>query len=340
MLYPKKIRTGPTLYNSVGHRRVNLYSHAKTAGKQIIKRLSSTNYQLAQAYYQFALGRRARHRTYRHDPILIYQMGKVGSTTIKRSLQALDLDAPIYHIHVLSQEGIDRIEGIYRRTWARGQHPRPLHLWHSQFLRKQILRGMNNKRRKVITLVRDPIARNISSFFEVLDLELEFQYEQKASQMQLDHLVDELIENFWNRFIHHERPLTWFDDELKAVFGIDVFATEFPHSRGFQIFSTDTVDVLLIRLEDLDRCARDAFNSFLGLDTFDLIPDNVGAEKYYAAGYRRFLEKIIFPDSYLETLYNSVYARHFYTPDELAAFETQWRRTGTADINGPQGGRQ
>lgn len=125
-----------------------------------------------------------------------------------------------------------------------------------------------------------------------------------------------------------------------AVFGIDVFATEFPHASGFQILSADTVDVLLIRLEDLDRCARDAFDRFLGLDTFDLIPDNVGTEKYYAAGYRRFLEKIVFPDSYLEKLYNSVYARHFYTSDELDAFETQWRRTGTTDTYRPQGGRQ
>jgi hypothetical protein len=38
-------------------------------------------------------------------PLLVYQMGKVGSSTIRRSLNALNLDIYVYHLHYMSGIG-------------------------------------------------------------------------------------------------------------------------------------------------------------------------------------------------------------------------------------------
>src|SRR4051812_30029853 len=35
------------------------------------------------------------------DPIIVYQMGKVASTSVYRSLCALDLDVPVYQLHFM-----------------------------------------------------------------------------------------------------------------------------------------------------------------------------------------------------------------------------------------------
>jgi len=93
------------------------------------------------------------------ESLIIYQMGKVGSSTILKSLEALELDIPIFHIHTLTQEGFNHGEKIYRDSGNR-YSPRGT-LWKSIFLRKQIDKGLNKKKYKVVTLVRDPIASGI-----------------------------------------------------------------------------------------------------------------------------------------------------------------------------------
>lgn len=47
-------------------------------------------------------------------PILVYQMGKVGSSTIVNTLKSSNINNPVYHIHFLSSEGIYSIENYYK----------------------------------------------------------------------------------------------------------------------------------------------------------------------------------------------------------------------------------
>jgi hypothetical protein len=71
----------------------------------------------------------------------------------------------------------------------------------------------------------------------------------------------------------------WFDAQIKAVFGIDVFAESFPTHAGYKIFSSQKADLLLFRLEDLDACASKAINEFLEIENFMLANTNIGKEK-------------------------------------------------------------
>lgn len=291
------------------------------AGKKVLEQLSRRYYFSAKAYGIFDL---YLSNLKGKEPIIVYQMGKVGSTTILRSLRALKLGMGVYHVHVLSQSGIARVEKIYKENFA---YKRRIdgHLLASYYLRKQLDKGLHGKKWKVITLVREPIARNLSSFFEVLNLQYaRYEYHNKIDFMSLETIVEELIELFFREF-EHNIPLIWFDQELNQVLDIDVFAADFPKEKGYKIFQGEQADVLLLRLESLNECATEAMRAFLNIDEFSIIKGNVASHKYYSSAYRRLKDAITIPESYIEKMYSSKYVRHFYSEEEIDTFKARWR---------------
>jgi hypothetical protein len=111
---------------------------------------------------------------------------------------------------------------------------------------------------------------------------------------------------------------------LQAVFGIDVFASEFPKERGYAVYAAENASLLVIKLEMLDGCAADAMRDFLGIHNFVLNNANIGEEKEYKDIYKAFLRSIVLPEDYLNRMYESAFARHFYTDAELAQFRARW----------------
>ncbi|HZD24225.1 MAG TPA: putative capsular polysaccharide synthesis family protein [Acidimicrobiia bacterium] len=146
-----------------------------------------------------------------------------------------------------------------------------------------------------------------------------------AEQYRMNQLrVESLIERFFQDTLIHDWPLTWHDSQLRPIFGVDVFSSEFPIAKGYKIFNGDHADILLIRLENLDTCCRAAFKEFLDLDDFTLVKTNVAKEKPYASVYDDFRRTIAFPDDYLTRMYSSKYAQHFYSAEELCNFRANW----------------
>ena len=62
--------------------------------------LAQKNYYFARYWYVYK--RRREHHKYHGSPIIVFQMGKVGSKTITKSLKALNSDMKIYHSHLLT----------------------------------------------------------------------------------------------------------------------------------------------------------------------------------------------------------------------------------------------
>ena len=120
-------------------------------------------------------------------------------------------------------------------------------------------------------------------------------------------------------------PLTWFDDELKAVFGIDVYDAPFPHEKGYCMYSSDYCDALVMRLEDLDDCYRPAIEQLTGMDVTRLKSENTASQKVYADIYKTFKRNLKLPEDLLNRVYASKYATHFYTPEEIGQFKKRWQ---------------
>jgi hypothetical protein len=254
-------------------------------------------------------------------------MGKVGSSTVLQSLHELSLDMYIYHVHTLTYEWIKKLDNVYKiASKAQGRAVIGGHLVASIYLFKRLDKKMKHKRIKIVTLVRDPVAHNISEFFQGFDKyfpDIDRQRKEKPKDIGND--VNSLIEIFleeWEHFL----PLVWFDVQMKPVFKIDVFSEEFPKSQGYSILKRNGIDLLVIKSECLNACAGDAFREFQGVDNFSLVNTNIGAQKHYAHIYKEFLEKIILPDSYLDRMYTSKLVQHFYSDEEIAGFKGKWSK--------------
>lgn len=256
----------------------------------------------------------------RGPPVLVYQMGKVGSSTVFTSLLALDPPREVDHIHLLNN--LDAIEDSVRSAY-----PDPdetlAQIERGRKLRARVARGRDTQW-PVITLVRDPVQRNVSAFFQNLTEVVPDAYARHArGELAATDLRDAFLERY-----DHNAPLAWFQTQLEPVFGIDVFSTPFDTARGYATYESPMARLLLIRLEDLGTCGAPAIRDFLQLDRFELLRANTGSEKEYADLYAEFEHRIDLPESYLARMYDSQLARHFYDDAEIAGFRRRWTAGG------------
>ena len=261
-------------------------------------------------------------------PVLIYQMGKVGSTTIRDSLDAHQIYNQ--HAHRLSWEGIRQAEERYQRIRS-GQIPE--HIVRYRALREFIDRTPTDTRWQIITLVRDPIARLISSVFQNLDVI--FPEVERFNDSHLPHIEQHILEQL-HRIKKGENgdDSVWFDDELKHVFGFDIFKETFDSQEGYCIYHHAKVDVLAIRMEQLTACGSQAISAFLALKDFKLINANQSHKKSYYAIYRKLLASINIPEDVLDCVYTSRLAEHFYSVSEIESFKKRWRQNSIPQTHG------
>lgn len=294
-------------------------------------KLANYNYYSARAYYKRRLHQ--KRMLYPKTPILIYQMGKVGSSSVKRSLETYSLNRPIFHVHFLRKERIKEIERE-RKKYFRSSIKTYKRPWLYQYLRHQIDTIPSGEKWKIITLVREPVARNISTFYENIEFELLDTpgcYRIKSDYYQIAPMIirsDDLVQLeslFFDR-LDHDVPINFFNKELKDVLNIDVFQKPFSYTKGYSIYSNQRVDVLVMRLESLNNCAQEAFEEFLNIKNFTILNDNVGSKKVYAPIYKAFKSRVGIPSSYIDKLYNSEYMQYFYSRDEIEQFKQQWSR--------------
>lgn len=257
-------------------------------------------------------------------------MGRVGSKTIEYSLKAIGLSP--YHVHTLSDKGLSYYKDMLSKSEEDGrQFKKYLNkLNEIKYLRTQIMQ--RNGKWKVITLTRDPVARNISFFFYYI-----FNRQTKTIFTLDFENLEELLSLFLKSpsldgFNTHETPLLWFDVEMKAVLGIDVYRTKFPFNKGYEIYKGERADVLLIRLEDLGRCYQQAFREFLGIENFSLINKNIASTGLYSSIYEQFSKTIVLPKDYIDKMYKSKYAQHFYTKEEIDFFRQKWSTNNRCSI--------
>jgi hypothetical protein len=306
------------------HKRKGAAQMRQVGKRMVTAVLGEERFDRARIYAQFLLDERRNK-----ELLLIHQMGKVGSTSLASSLKAAGIrgETAVYQTHFLSEEGI-----AFRRKLAEAGYggwnnfPRKAKKGH---MRGELLHNRLRRMREkgdhcqVITLVRDPVATNVSGFFhksEWWPAGL-----RQACQDSSPGCLDALYLNFMESYPHN-LPLTWFEMEIKPVFGIDVFAADFPREQGYEFYQSEFADLLLIKLECLNDAGVEAIRRFLHLEHFHLAGANRAEDKWYSSLYHAFQQSLVLPDSYLEALYDSRFTQHFYTLEEVAGFRRKWGR--------------
>jgi DNA-binding protein Fis len=178
-----------------------------------------------------------------------------------------------------------------------------------QTIRDAIQQNNINYKWRIITLVREPIGRNLSAYFQNLEIFFANDYDKKRNTLNQP-ILEEVMETYINKF-DHDKPMRWFDEEIKGILGIDVFAEPFSVDEGYKIYSNENYDLLLIRMESLDASVKKAIHEYLDLDDFELIKTNIGSDKGYSVLYSQVKENIRLPSEYLDRLLSSKYMLKF-----------------------------
>lgn len=264
----------------------------------------------ARRSYGFTKWRLLRRLERQHGApaIVVFSMSKVASTAVVRALQQAGC-RPVYKIHLLLPEHVRLAEERYRRTDPAAL---PRHILHAS----HVMRHLPTPAEPwlVVTMVRDPVMRSVSDFFQ--------------SGERLGRLHDEtrtrgLLESFCAQQ-GVPGTIDWFERELEPSLGIDVYEHPFDPARGFAIIDSPAVKLLVLRQESLE-VAPHALGSFLGLPRPIQVPrENVASDKSYSGLYESAMEGLRLPQETLDLAYDSRFAHHFYSPGEIEAMRARW----------------
>ena len=93
---------------------------------------------------------------------------------------------------------------------------------------------------------------------------------------------------------------------------------------SLRIFPLLQLDICQKKLEKLNENAKIAFREYLGVDVIKIKNQNLGENKEYSSVYRKFKESVKLPKSYVDLMYNSKFALHFYSNEEIDLFRKRW----------------
>ena len=144
-------------------------------------------------------------------------MGKVGSTTLHRTIARSDFDVPVFHVHFLPTR--KTIRNWRTETNNLTKKVLPDHLCTSITLKIGMTLFPRNEV-WIIPSVRELIGRQVFLFFQipyVFDPRFDRPVDQLDAKEVSDFLNDYLVDlgNF-------SFPRHWFDKEMNAYFSIDV----------------------------------------------------------------------------------------------------------------------
>jgi hypothetical protein len=223
---------------------------------------------------------------------LVYQMGKVGSTTISRSLQASGKQFVLHtHDHEKAKEQICEYGGSG----------------------KQI----------VITGIREPLARCISAYFENIENETNEYWYAGDREILLGKEIDWLIQDFKEKAPFHMEQVVrpWFS-RFSLATGVDLNC--FSQRRGFWLACNDRVWVYLYRLEDM-AVAIDALLQEPCFDGVDFAMCNEGYGKWSGGLYRQFKKQYRMGRKEYQSIYGGIdFIESFYSVAEVESLTKQY----------------
>lgn len=218
----------------------------------------------------------------------VYQSKKVASVTIVNSIRSAGGYG--FHVHDFAGLCLDRMT-----------------------LRNFIKRSSG----KVVSIVREPIARQIS---------LLWYYWGMRRESFLSHYDSlEGLERDLYSIPNKEDEFEWYRKELEPVLGIDVYSYPFDRESGYTVIDKDGISLLLLKMEKIGTLER-VIGDFLEIEDFRLLNANVAHEKKYRYAYQDYLEKVRIPSGFYEHYHkDNPYMDHFYSESEKERAFERWK---------------
>lgn len=235
------------------------------------------------------------------NPVLVYQPGKVGSTTMYTTLVHKGIEVIDLHWIVTNTLKGTPMEDVIDRNIA--------------YLRKKL--GENRKQTlKIITLVRDPVSWSVAFFMNGF-------YPDRIETSTNSELKKSAEEYVMAR-LKNNQEFAWFDSELKELTGVDIFSHPFDKERGYAWIKTGNVEILVMKMEKMNENEK-IVGEFVEWPDLKYENANIGEEKCSKYIYRELKNQFSLQADWLRSYYMSNEKfLHFYSESEMEAFCDRW----------------
>ena len=273
--------------------------------------------------------------------VLVFTMGKVGSTALVRSLEAVQVFARhLQWATPTTQEFMDRAEasdpGAPERRLFNLQIRINTHRAWLALVDRDYASML-----KVITVIRSPVEQILSHYFHGAVYERELN--QLGVAITAENVRDYLIEaaecylarptmtlgalsaqlsrtdrrHVWFSWYVYNY-LHWFDDEFRTFFPEKIIGGRM--EDGYQIVG----NALVLKFEQLQTVGERVVATYVQRPHFKLLRNNVGEDKSYGDLYREVRTILRFPSAFVDNLCGSRYVQHFYNASERQAMRERW----------------
>ena len=246
-----------------------------------------------------------------HPIVLVYQMGKVASSSVYHSLKKYPQYCHAFHTHILTAEWIKAKATKRSHTLLNPDRRNQ----NSQDLRRNIIEPGHPA--KIITLVRDPFARSISAFFE----NSASVHKAPAGTVAAMHYLKSAF--FAETNLLH--PDYWFEKEFNHALKLNIFDYPFNPEQGWSRFSKSPYEVLVLSTDLSDKEKALRVEEFVDIPGFKLERKNTTPPGGRLELYNSFKAHIRFPEKAIEKVLNTQYSRHFFDADKRAALRKRWQ---------------
>lgn len=186
---------------------------------------------------------------------------------------------------------------------------------------------------KVITGVRDPISRDISDIFQMINSETisflsrctpeegEAFIQEKKVQSFFDHYIE-------NNYIKQEKTYSTLYSrffENVATHVMDLKEKPLNPEQGYSIVREGNISLFFYQLERLNDIAV-PLSQWLGASFDTLENGNIANDKWIAPYYAAAKENLQFSQEYVDAAYNDAYIQHFYSPKQIEAMKAKWQK--------------
>lgn len=252
-----------------------------------------------------------------NQAILVYQPGKVGSTTLIEAIEARGGYAS--HCHQLF-------------TVPMINQDRKLKNWRDC--------AIKNFKGKIIIPLREPISRDISQYFQILwvrtadvchgynitDIfdgfnKIYFESLLKNTNYDEKQLMIQAV------LLNHTKygpQFDFYNEELNKFIGSDIFDYTFDTEHGYSIYHINGIDIMILQLEKMNFL-ENIIGEFLGIKNFKIRTSNSGNSNEFKFIYNRFKNEIKLPKGYIDFYYkNNAGFNHFYSFSQREKFKKKW----------------
>ncbi len=239
---------------------------------------------------------------------VVYTMGKVGSSTVSTSIKKAGLAC--LDVHFWEKP---RILDHLTTAFADPADMVPEHLLDS-FLARNARKRQG--RLKMISLIRNPIMRNISAVFQNLPATSAKDFDQAMERLRTYLLTT---------------PDHWFMKDFLPTTGVNVFAMNFDRDADHYKWTTNAFDILLMKLEMPDERKSALLEEFLD-HPVKLKRANEASSKSYYEVYRRIIENpALVRPTFVEECLSLKYYKKFYTDDDARELAKKYNPVAADD---------